>query len=115
MGLAKELRKRNKQERREVLVPEWSDDDGAFKLYCYPISCYDLDMMQKRHKNFLNDMTVAAMVDLIIMKAKDESGDKLFQSAEDRLDLMGEETSVISNIANQMFADVVSVEEHEGN
>jgi len=38
-----------------------------------------------------------------------------FSSAEDRMDLMGEETNVISEIANQMFAEIESVEALEGN
>ncbi|MDB4507524.1 hypothetical protein N9064_01380 [bacterium] len=115
MGLAKELRSRRKLSAREVLVPEWGDDSGAFKLYCRSITCYDLDQLQKKHPNFLNNMTISAMVDLICMKAEDEGGTKLFASAEDRLDLMGEETSVISEIANQMFAEIESAEEHEKN
>jgi hypothetical protein len=49
------------------------------------------------------------------MKAIDEGGDKLFTSAEDRMDLMGEETNVISEIANQMFADIETAEALEGN
>ena len=96
-------------------MPEWGDDSGAFKLYCRSITCYDLDQLQKKHPNFLNNMTISAMVDLICMKAEDEGGTKLFASAEDRLDLMGEETSVISEIANQMFAEIESAEEHEKN
>lgn len=115
MGLAKDLRSRRKQEAREVSVPEWGDDSGAFKLYCRAITCYDLDQLQKKHPNFLNNTTIGAMVDLICMKAQDEGGNKLFASAEDRLDLMGEETSIISEIANQMFAEIESVEAAEGN
>jgi len=115
MGLAKELRSRRKLDAREVLVPAWGDESGAFKLYCRAITCYDLDQLQKKHPNFLNNTTVGAMVDLIVMKAEDEAGNKLFISAEDRIDLMGEETAVISEIANQMFADVQSVEAAEGN
>jgi hypothetical protein len=115
MGLAKDLRNRRKVEAREVLVPEWGDDSGAFKLYCRAITCYDLDQLQKKHPNFLNNTTIGAMVDLICMKAQDEGGNKLFASAEDRLDLMGEETSIISEIANQMFAEIESVEAAEGN
>ena len=57
MGLAKELRSRRKLSAREVLVPEWGDDSGAFKLYCRSITCYDLDQLQKKHPNFLNNMT----------------------------------------------------------
>ena len=115
MGLAKELRSRRKVEAREVQVPEWGDESGAFKLYCRSITCYDLDQLQKKHPNFLQNTTIGAMVDLICMKAEDESGTKLFGSAEDRIDLMGEETSVISEIANQMFAEIETSEALEGN
>lgn len=111
MGLAKELRDRRKLEARTVLVPEWGDDSGAFKLFSRSITCYDLDKLQKKHPNFLTNTTIGAMVDLICMKAEDESGNKLFASAEDRIDLMGEETAVISEIANQMFAEIESVED----
>jgi len=115
MGLAKELRSRRKVEAREVQVPEWGDESGAFKLYCRSITCYDLDQLQKKHPNFLQNTTIGAMVDLICMKAEDEGGTKLFSSAEDRIDLMGEETSVISEIANQMFAEIETSEALEGN
>jgi len=114
MGLARELRSRRTIEAREILVPAWGDDAGAFKMYCRPITCYDLDQLQKKHPNFLQNTTIGAMVDLICMKATDESGDKLFKS-EDRIDLMGEETAVISEIGNQMFAEIESVEYAEKN
>lgn len=61
----------------------------------------------------MENTTMAAMIDLIVMKAADESGGKLFTSAEDRIDLMGEETGVISSIAEQMFAEIQSLEEQE--
>ena len=115
MGLAKDLRSRRTVEAREVLVPAWGDDAGDFKMYCRPITCYDLDQLQKKHPNFLQNTTVGAMVDLICMKAIDEGGSKLFNSGEDRIDLMGEETTVISDIANQMFAEIESVEYAEKN
>jgi|TARA_B110000977_G_scaffold5083_1_gene7279 hypothetical protein len=115
MGLAKELRGRRTVEAREVLVPAWGDETGAFKLYCRSITCYDLDVLQKKHPNFLQNTTIGAMVDLIVMKAMDENDQKLFNSGEDRMDLMGEETGVISEIANQMFSDIESVEAHEKN
>lgn len=115
MGLAKELRGRRTVEAREVLVPAWGDETGAFKLYCRSITCYDLDVLQKKHPNFLQNTTIGAMVDLIVMKAMDENDQKLFKSGEDRMDLMGEETGVISEIANQMFSDIESVEAHEKN
>ena len=61
------------------------------------------------------DTTVAAMIDLIVMKATDEGGDRLFTASEDKYDLMGEETSVISEISGQMFAEIESVEDQEKN
>jgi hypothetical protein len=115
MGLARELRNRRKVEAREVLVPAWGNESGAFKLYCRAITCYDLDVLQKKHPNFLSNTTIGAMVDLICMKAEDEGGNKIFTSAEDRIDLMGEETNVVSEIANQMFAEIESVEAATGN
>lgn len=115
MGLAKELRARREVSRREIKVAEWGDDRGDFVFYCTPITCYDLDVLQKKHPKFLQNTSVSAMVDLIILKARDESNNKLFPSAEDRADLMGEETTVISEIAEQMFATIESVEQAEGN
>jgi hypothetical protein len=111
MGLAKELRKRRKVQVREVIVPAWGDESGDFKLYCRPITCYDLNQLQKKHPNFLNNTTIAAMVDLIVMKAEDQGGDRLFTAADDRVELMGEQTDVISEIANQMFAEIESEED----
>lgn len=111
MGLAKELRKRREVKVREVVVPEWGDDSGAFKLYSRPITCYDLNLLQKKHPSFLTNTTIAAMVDLIIMKAEDEGGEKLFNAADDKIELMGEQTDVISEIANQMFAEIETEED----
>jgi len=115
VGLAKELRAKRTIQSREVVVPEWGDKDEPFKLYCRPITCYDLDVLQKKHPKFLQNQTIGAMVDLIVMKAVDENGEKLFTSGEDRMDLMGEETTIISEISSQMFADIESVEAHEKN
>ena len=115
MGLARELRNRRQVKRRAIYVPEWADESGQpFTMYARPITCYDLNELQKKHPKFMENTTIAAMVDLICMKAEGEDGEKLF-TAEDRLDLMGEETRVVSHIAEQMFSEVVSVEEAEKN
>ena len=116
MGLAKELRNRREVERRRIEVEAWADPDGQpFAMYCYPITCYDVNELQKKHPKFMENTTMAAMIDLIVMKASDEGGDRLFTSPEDRIDLMGEETGVISSIAEQMFAEIQSVEDQEKN
>lgn len=116
MGLAKELRARRKLNARKIEVEAWADPDGRpFAMYCFPLTCYDVNELQKRHPKFMENTTMAAMIDLIIMKASDENGDKLFTSAEDRMDLLGEETNVISAIAEQMFAEIQTIEDHEKN
>ena len=48
-------------------------------------------------------------------KAESKDGDKLFTSAEDRLDVMGEETTVVSGIANEMFGTIEAFEDVEKN
>jgi hypothetical protein len=43
---------------------------------------------------------------LIVLKALDESGSKLFKAGDDAFELMKEQTDVITDIASQMFEDV---------
>ena len=58
MGLARDLRSRRVIPLREVVVPAWANEDGVpFTLYCGPISCYDLDQLQKKHPKFLENTT----------------------------------------------------------
>ena len=54
------------------------------------------------------------MVDLIIMKAEIEDGSRAF-TLEDKAILMREPVALISDIAGQMFGDVVDIEEAEKN
>ena len=116
MGLARELRNRRSVTARKILVKGWADESGEpFAMFAKPITCYDINELQKKHSTILEAPTVAAMVDMIVLKAEDEAGDKLFTSAEDRIDLMGEQTDVISDIANQMFASIVDAETAEKN
>lgn len=114
MGLARELRDRRSVSARKIAVKEWGEDGKPFEFFCYPITCYDLSALQKKHPNFMVNTTIDAMVDLIVMKASYEDGNKLFKSA-DKIDLMGEETHIISDIANQMFALIEPAEVIEKN
>ena len=51
------------------------------------------------------------MVDLILIKALDKDGKKIFAPLQDRKDLMEEETAIISDIANQMFSEIETQDE----
>jgi len=115
MSLAKELRKRRKQARRKIDVAEWGDKDGPFSLYCRPLTCYDLNELQKRHPQVMQNPSIGAMVDLIVMKAESQDGERLFTAADDRIELMGEETTIVSHIANEMFGTIDPFEDVEKN
>lgn len=116
MSPAKELRKRREISARTIAVKEWADEEGnPFVLYCRPITCADLNALQKKHPDVLVNPSIASMVDLIVMKASGEDGERIFTAYDDRVELMAEETTVISEIANQMFGTIESVEDLEKN
>lgn len=112
MSLGKRLAELRSGNRKQIHVPEWAEEVPV--IYVRPLTAGDVDRIQKKHKDFINNPTIAGMVDLVILKSEDEQGDKLF-SLEDRAFLMGEPLSVISQVAEQMFSDVVSAEDAEKN
>jgi hypothetical protein len=114
MSLGAQIAARRNTQRRIIDVPEWGEDDVPLRLYCGPITAGDIDRLQRKHKNFLNDMTIAGMVDLIIHKAEMEDGAKAF-TLEDKPHLMRETVAVISEVAGQMFGETVDVEQAEKN
>jgi len=114
MSLGKVISERRNRQRRVIEVSDWGEDDKPLLIYSSAITAGDLKNIQRKHKNFLNDMTIDGMVDLIIMKAQDVDGNKLF-TLEDKVYLMGEELMIISNIAGQMFGDIDTIEDAEKN
>ncbi len=113
MGLGERIAAKRQAERRIIEVPEWGDD-APLAIYVSPLTCADVDKLQRKHKDFLTSMSIAAMVDLIIQKAEDKEGEKLF-TLEDKPFLMREQITVVSTVAAQMFAGISSVEEQEKN
>lgn len=114
MSLGKKLAARRSKNRKQIEVPEWAEEGETFVIYTTELTCGDVDKIQRQHKDFINNPTIAAMVDMIIRKAEDKNGDKLF-TLEDKHFLMGERLDVISTIAGEMFSQVESVEEKEKN
>lgn len=114
MSLGKAIAERRQKKARIIEVPEWGDDDAPLLLYVFPITAGDLNKIQKKHKNFLNETTMDGMIDLIILKACDADGNRLF-TLEDKVHLMNESAEVISPIAAKMFGDIDTVEDAEKN
>ena len=114
MTLGQAIAAKAHRQRAIIEIPEWGEDDQPLLMYVAPITAGDIDRLQRKHKNFLNDMTISGMVDLIILKAENKDGDKLF-TLEDKMILMKQPLILISEVAGKMFGDVDSVEDAEKN
>lgn len=113
MGLGERIAAKRQKNRRKVSVPEWGDD-VPLDIYASTLTCHDVDRLQKKHKDFLANMTIEAMVDLIILKSENADGEKLF-TLEDKPHLMREPVLVVSRVAGEVFGSVLSVEDAEKN
>lgn len=114
MSLAQRIAaKRAEQQRNVIEVPEWGEGDNPLRLYAGPVTVRDIEKVQRKYKDFLTNTTMAAMVEMIIIKCEDENGEAVF-SLEDKPTLMGEPVSVIANIFGNVF-NSDSIEDHEKN
>ena len=113
MGLGERIAAKRQAARKIIEVPEWGED-SALQVWISPLTCADIDKLQRKHKDFLQNMSIAAMVDLIIQKAENKEGEKLF-TLEDKPFLMREEVSVVSRVAAEMFVGISTIEDHEKN
>ena len=113
MSLGSKIAEKRNKQRRTIEVPEWGDD-APLSIHVSAITAGDIDKLQRKHKDFLNNMTIAGMVDLIISKAENADGKRLF-TIEDKMYLMGDSVALIADIAGQMFGEVESIEYAEKN
>jgi hypothetical protein len=112
MSIAKRISERTSN-KRHIDVAEWGDEGKPEKVYYGPLLAGELNRIQRKHPKFLSDTSFDAMIDLIILKAENGQGEKLF-TLEDKPVLMREEVSVISTVATA-FMSGESVEEQEKN
>jgi len=112
MSIAQRIAARTSQ-KRHIEVPAWGEPGSPEKVYFGPLLAGELNRIQRKHPTFLQSASFEAMVDLIILKAENGQGEKLF-TLEDKPVLMREEVSVISSVAAEMMGGT-SVEEHEKN
>lgn len=111
MSLAQRIAAKRAEVQRNVIeVPEWGEGDNPLRLYAGAITARDIEKIQRKHKDFLSNVTMGAMVEMIILKCEDENGDQAF-TLEDKPILMGEPISVITKVFSQVFSSA-SVEDH---
>lgn len=113
MSLGAKIAARRQHKRVCVLVPEWGED-APLEIFAGPLTCFDLDRIQKKHKDFLSSQSIEGMVDLIILKAENAQGERLF-TLEDKPHLMREPLSVVTRVSAELLGSVTSIEDHEKN
>ena len=112
MSISKRIAERTST-KKHIEVAEWGEMGSPEKVYYGPLLAGELNRIQRKHPQFLNSASFEAMVDLIILKAENGQGEKLF-TLEDKAILMREEVGVISTVAAALMSGT-SVEEHEKN
>jgi hypothetical protein len=85
---------------QSIEVPEWQDEDGKPSvIYWNPITLSEKNKLFKRSDN-MSDVSILA--DIVLMKALDKNGNKIF-TLEDKLILMHKvDSDVLSKVATAM-------------
>ena len=112
MSIAERIKARTSQ-KRHIEVAEWGEPDSPEKVYFGPLLAGELNRIQRKHPTFLQSASFEAMVELIILKAENGQGEKLF-TLEDKPILMREQVGIISQVAAEMMSGP-SIEDHEKN
>lgn len=82
--------------RKQIEVPEWK-----LTVFSAPVTLGEKNRLYRKSKE--NDMEL--LVDLLIMKAEDEAGKKLFE-AEHKLTLLNKaDANIVARVANAILSD----------
>ena len=85
---------------QSIEVPEWKDENGNPSIiYWNPITLSEKNKLFKKSDNMLD---AGILADILVMKALDKDGNKLFK-AEDKLILMHKvDSDILSRVATSM-------------
>jgi len=87
------------QDIKIIEVPEWGDEDQPLKIYSKPLTLAETSKLYKMSKE--DDLTMMAYV--LIYKALDENGDKLF-SLEDKHALLNQvDREILVDVAQRIM------------
>ena len=89
---------------RIIHVPEWGDEDGPLQIHVSPYTMDEQKKLRARNKGDLDDPSV--LVDLLILKAEDGQGNKMFELG-DKPQLM---RKADANILARVAAEITSAE-----
>ena len=87
---------------REITVTEWADEDGnPFTFWVKPFTLQDQGKLQFAVKNQSESDAVA---EVLVMKALDEEGNKVFQIGDKASLRTNVDATVLARVANQIMA-----------
>jgi len=81
---------------KEIEIPEWSDGDEVLKVYAKPLTLAETSKLYKMSKE--DDLTMMAYV--LIYKALDENGDKLFD--------LGDKNALLNSVDREILVGVAT-------
>jgi len=87
------------QDVKVIEVPEWGEDDKALKIFSKPLTLAETSKLYKMSKE--DDLTMMAYV--LIYKALDENGDKLFDLSDKRALLNDVDQQILVDVATQIM------------
>ncbi len=103
-----------KQERLIISVPEWGSKDNPLEIYVFPMTMAEINMIQRMSKKDANSIEHAA--NIIIVKARDSEGNRLFKLEDKDALLNRTDYRVISRIVEAIESRFFSeVEIHKAN
>ena len=93
----------NSIDTKVIEVPEWGDGDGKpLKIYCKPITLREM----KRFMHLAKDDEVEMLVYVLIYKALDEAGEKIY-TVEHKNDLLNNvDSSVLVRVATEIMGNI---------
>jgi hypothetical protein len=90
-------------ETRIIEVPEWGEDsDNPLMIYCRPITLSETSKFMKMAQD--DDVQLLAYV--LIYKALDEAGEKLFTIADKKILLESVDRDVLIRVSSEMMNNV---------
>ena len=89
---------------QSIEVPEWKDEHGKPSvIYWNPINLYEKNILFKKSGN-MSDVSILA--DILVMKALDKDGKKIFKP-EDKITLMYKvDSDILSRISTAMVSAI---------
>ena len=83
-----------------ILVPEWGNEDEPLQIHVSPYTMDEQKKLRVRNKGDLDDPSV--LVDLLILKAEDGQGNKLFDLGDKPQLLRKADANVLARVAAEI-------------